>query len=86
MPIRKSQKAENNCYQFSFTLHKCFVFVICRYFTTFKWLKVLKFCKICLKMIQAMTPKTFDFSKNGYDSIYTVDLTRVAFKKLVTAL
>ena len=33
-----------------------------------------------------MTPKTFDFSKNGYDSIYTVDLTRVAFKKLVTAL
>ena len=53
-----------------------FCFVICSLLTTLKLLNVLK-SKICLKMIEAMTPKTtdrtFGFSMNGYDSIYTVD-------------
>ena len=36
------------------------VLFLCIYghFTTFKWLKVFKLSKICLKMIRAMTPKT----------------------------
>ena len=54
------KKAESNLFQFCFTLRKCFVFVICRHFTTLKWLKVLKLSKICFKMIIAMTPKTTD--------------------------
>ena len=59
---KKSQKrkAENNLFQFCFTLCKCFNFVICRRFTTLKWLNVLKFSKICLKMVKAMTRKTTD--------------------------
>ena len=52
------KKAENNLFQFCFTLRKCFVFVICRHFSTSKWLKVLKLNKICLKMVKCMTPKT----------------------------
>ena len=69
-------------YQFSFTLLKCFVFVIYRPFTTLRWLKVLKLSKICLKMIKATTQnnnnnktadqRAFGFSMNGYDSIYTI--------------
>ena len=62
-PFRKSHKkkeTENNFFQFFFTLHKCFVFVICRHFTTLKWLKVLKLRKICFKMVEVMTPKTTD--------------------------
>ena len=54
------KKAENNLFQFGFTLRKCFVFVICMHFTTLKWLKVLKLSKICLKMVKAMTSKTND--------------------------
>ena len=80
------KKAENNLFQFCFTLCKCFNFVICRHFTTIKWLKVLKCSKICLKMVKAMTQKKkkkkkligiFCFSMNRYHSIYTVDLTSV---------
>ena len=54
------KKAENNLFQLCFTFLKCFVFVICRHFTTLKWLKVSKLSKICLQMIKAMTPKTTD--------------------------
>ena len=54
------KKAENNLFQFCFTLRKCFVFVSCRHFTTLKWLKVLQLSKICLNMVKAMTPKTTD--------------------------
>ena len=62
--FRKShkKKAENNFFPFCFTLCKCFVFVLCRQFTTLKWLKVLKLSKISLKMVKAMTPKTNDQS------------------------
>ena len=78
---KKKKKKENNLFQFSLTSLKCFAFVICRHFTTLTWLKVLKLSKICLNMIKAMTPKNqnehFGFSMNGYDSIYTVDLTSV---------
>ena len=49
--------AENNLFQFCFYICKCFNFVICRHFTTLKWLKVLKCSKICLKMVKAMTSK-----------------------------
>ena len=38
------KKAENNIFQFSLTLLKCF--------TTLKWLKVLKLSKRCFKMIK----------------------------------
>ena len=44
---------------FCFTLRKYFVFVICRHFTTLKWLKVFKLSKICSKMVKAMTPKNY---------------------------
>ena len=54
------KKAENIFFQVCFTLRKCFVFVIFRHFTTLKWLKVPKLSKICLEMVQAMTPKTTD--------------------------
>ena len=54
------RKAENNLFQFCFTLRKCFVFVICRHFTTSKWLNVLKLSKVCLKMVKCMTSKTTD--------------------------
>ena len=63
------RKAENNLFQFCFTLRKCFFFffffflfnfVICRHFTTGRWLKVLKLNKICFKMVKARTPKTND--------------------------
>ena len=64
------QKTENNIFKFSFTLLKCFAFVIRRHLTTFKCLKVLKLSKICLNMIKAMTPKTTDqnicFSMHGH--------------------
>ena len=53
-------KAENNLFQICFTLRKCFVFVICRHFTTLKWLKVLKLSKICLKIVKCMMAKTTD--------------------------
>ena len=36
------KKAENNLFQFCFTLRKYFVTVICRHFTSLKGLKVLK--------------------------------------------
>ena len=58
--VTQKKKAENNCLQCCFTLRKCFVFVICRHFTTLKWSKVLKLSKICLKMVKAMTPKSAD--------------------------
>ena len=54
------KKAENNLFQFNFTLLKCFAFVICRHLTTLKWLDMLKLSKICFKMIKAITPKTTD--------------------------
>ena len=58
-----------------------FGFVICRHFTTLKWLKVLKLSKICFKMVKAMTPKTTDqnilFLNEQIPFIYTVDLTSV---------
>ena len=59
LPFEKvtKKKAETNHFQFCFTSCKCFVFVICRHFTTLKWLKVLKLSKICLKTAKAMTPK-----------------------------
>ena len=53
-------KAEHNLFQCCFSLRKWFVFVICRHFTTLKWLKVLKLSKICLKVAKVMTPKTID--------------------------
>ena len=54
------KKAENNLFQFCFTLLYVNVlfFVICRHFTTWKLLEVLKLSKRCLKMVKAMTPKT----------------------------
>ena len=52
------RRQKKNLFQFYFTLHKYFVFVLCRHFMTLKWLKVLKLNKICLKMVKAMAPKT----------------------------
>ena len=51
-PFRKihKKKVENNLFWFCVTLCKCFVFIICRHFTTVKWLKVLKYSKIYWKM------------------------------------
>ena len=54
------KKAENNLFQFCFTLCKCFMFVILGCFTTLRWLKVLKLSKICFKMVKTMTPKIND--------------------------
>ena len=75
------KKAENNLFQFFFTLRKCFVFVICRHCTTLKWLKVLKLSKICLKMVKAMAPKTTDqnilFRNERIPFNLTVDLMSV---------
>ena len=39
-----------------------FVFVICRQFSTLKWLYVLKLSTICLNMIKAITLETTDQS------------------------
>ena len=74
-----TKKAENNLFQFCFTLRKCFGCVICRHFTTLRWLKVLKLSKICLsdEWRKKKTIRTFCFSMNGYHSIYTVDLMSV---------
>ena len=69
-PFKKvtKKKAVNNLFQFSFTLLKCYIFVICRYFTILKWLKVLKLSKICLKIQtpwhQKQPIRTFGFSFN----------------------
>ena len=57
------------------------LFVICKHFTTLKWLQVLKLSKICLKMIKAMTSKTTEqnilFLNEWIPFVYTVDLTSV---------
>ena len=61
-PFKKvtKEKAENNLFQFRFTLLSCFAFVMYIHFRTLKWLKVLKLSKICLIMVKVMTPKTTD--------------------------
>ena len=65
------EKVTKRRQKITFTLCKCFVFVICWHSTTLKWLKLLQMIKICVKMVKAMTPKTqpirtFQFLKNGY--------------------
>ena len=51
------------------------------HFRILKWLKVLKWSKICFKMVKTMTPKATDqnilFLNERIPFIYTVDLTSV---------
>ena len=56
------KKAEKNPFQFSFDLLKCFVFVICRHFTTLKWLKVLRLSKSRFKMSRVKRICVFEHS------------------------
>ena len=76
------RKAESNLFQLCVTLHKCFVFVICRHFTL-NWLKVLKLSKIFLKMIwskpgrQTQNDQNIMFLNERIPFINTVDLTSV---------
>ena len=81
--FRKShkKKAENNPFQLCFTLLKRSLFCHLYAFNDFEVVKSIKIEQRLLKNGESHDAKTTDqkfcFPMNGYDSIYTVDLTSV---------